>query len=261
MKNKKTIISLIAVVVVILILFLLAYMTLGNDLFGGLAEVFSLLLATKILLYLLYIVLGIIAFAIVILFVLPFVAYIISKIATYASLALICLKEKHTFKIRRLPFASIKGVNMKADIEILMEEKKIYVHFLDVPLGFRKVLTIIDELRYCISSTNPGGVKRIGGHLGANFSGGDTKAFFGKERNITDENDVYKILPAFERDPKEYHYLIVSPGYVVARAVVGNGAKDIAAETAIGNITVCKAKIFKKRLKKQLHAPMNNGRG
>ena len=257
--NRKSLGCATIVLAIVLALFLLAYIALGNDLFGGIAEIFSVLFVTQVPLYFLCVILGLLVFAIAILFLLPFCTYVFSKVLTYISIWFVCWKEGYSCKLSRVPFAAIKGVKENADIEIMMKEKKIYVHFVDVPFGFRKVFTLVDGTRYCVSSTTPGGTKRIGGHLGANFSGGPTAAFIGRGNNIANDKETYKAVPEFKSIPGEYHYLVITPGYVSARTIAENSAKELSAETSIGGITVCKAKTLKKRLKNQLYAPMNNG--
>ena len=257
---KKTwFIALLVICVVLLILFLFAYALLGNDLLGGTAEVLSKLSDTQIHWWILGIIVGLVVFALLIMFVLPFLLYILSKISTYCSILLVCIKERYSCKLTRAPFASIVGVSRKADVEIKMNDKKIFIHFIDVPLGFRKMLTILNENNYQISSSAPGSVKRIGGGPpGGNFGGGDTTSFYGKERTATDDNKKCKSIPDFESNDNEFHYLIVTPGYVDAKVIVGNGMTDVSAETTVEKITVCKYKTLKKRLRNQLYTPMNN---
>ena len=260
MKNNKRIKLLIIISTVILLIFLLflpIYAVLGKDLFGGTAEILSNLANAQIHWWILGIIAGLAACALLILFVIPFILYVIIKTSTYLSILFICLKEKHSCKFARAPFASLGGIKEKADIEIKTTDYKIFVHFIDVPLGFRKILTFINDKSYLISSSTPGKVKRIGGGPpGGKFSGGQTTAFFGGEREASEGNNKYKSIPDFKNN--DYHYLVITPGYVDAKVVVGNGTNDIAAETAVGKITVCKYKTLKKRLKNQLYTPMNN---
>lgn len=258
-KKIKLLILISTTVLLILLLFVPIYAVLGNDLFGGTAEVLSNLANTQIHRWILGIFAGLVAFALLILFVFPFILYVITKLTTYLSLFFVCFKEKHSCKLTRVPFASLGGIKEQSDIEIETADYKIFVHFIDVPLGFRKVLTFIDERSYLISSSTPGKVKRIGGGpAGGKFSGGQTTAFFGGEREAFVGESKYKPIPAFESN--DYHYLVITPGYVDAKVIVGNGTNDVAAETAVGKITVCKYKTFKKRLKNQLYTPMNNGK-
>ena len=256
--KSKWFIIISTITIVFLLAFLAAYALLGNDLFGGSAEILSMLADTQIHWWILGIVLVLIVFALLIMFALPFLLYVLVKISTYASLLIVCLKEKHSCKLSRLPFASIGGVSEKADIEVKMSNNKIFVHFVDVPLGFRKTLTFLDENNYQVLQSTPGGVKRIGGGPpGGKFSGGQTTAFFGKDREATDTNKKCRSIPDFSINVNEFHYLIVTPGYVNANVVVGNGTNEISAETAVGKITVCKYKTLKKRLKNQLYTPIN----
>ncbi len=252
---------ILSIIIVLLFVFLFLYAALGNDLFGGIAEVLSNLADTQIHWWILGIIGGLVVLALLILFVFPFLLFVLSKIATYFSVLFVCLKEKYSCKLSRVPFASIARVQKKADFEIKMDDKKIFVHFIDIPLGFRKTLTIIDENNYLISSSAPGSVKRIGGGPpGGKFGGGQTTAFYGREREAIDENKKYRSIPDFEGNGNEFHYIVITPGYVDAKVISGNGANDVAAETAVGKITVCKYKTLKKRLKNQLYTPMNNGR-
>lgn len=257
--KTKWFIILSIILTVLSLVFLFLYAALGNDLFGGTAEILSNLANTQIHWWTLGIGAGLVACALLILFVFPFILYVITKITTYLSLFFVCLKEKHSCKFTRIPLASLCGIKEKADIEIETTDYKIFVHFIDVPLGFRKVLTFINEKSYLISSSAPGKVKRIGGGPpGGKFSGGQTTAFFGGEREASEENNKYKSIPDFKNN--DYHYLVITPGYVDAKVVVGNGTNDVAAETAVGKITVCKYKTLKKRLKNQLYTPMNDGK-
>ena len=118
---KKTwFVALLITTVVLLILFLFAYALLGNDLFGGTAEVLSRFADTQIHWWILGIIGGLAVFALLILFVFPFVLYIFSKIATYCAIFFVCIKEQHSCKFHRAPFASIAGEKKTADIEIKM---------------------------------------------------------------------------------------------------------------------------------------------
>ena len=252
--NKRWFIALLIVFIVFLSMFLIAYALLGNDLFGGIAEILSNLANTKIHWWIIGIVVVLGVCALLILFVLPFLLYVFLKIITYCSILFICITEGHSFKLTRAPFASIARVGCKADIEIKMNDKKILVHFMDVPLGFRKMLMIFDENNYQISSSVPGSVKRIGGGPpGGKFSGGQTTAFYGKERVASNEAGKHKVIPDFKGQDNEFHYIVITPGYVDAKVIVGNGTTDISAETLVGKITFCKYKTLKKRLKNQLY--------
>ena len=123
--KSKWFIIVSTITIVFLLAFLAAYALLGNDLFGGSAEILSMLADTQIHWWILGIVLVLIVFALLIMFALPFLLYVLVKISTYASLLIVCLKEKHSCKLSRLPFASIGGVSEKADIEVKMSNNKI----------------------------------------------------------------------------------------------------------------------------------------
>ena len=260
LKNRIFIGTIITLVIFALI-FLFLYSAFGNDLFGGTAEIFSKIAATGIHWWFLAIVAVGLTFALLILFVFPFLAYIISKFGTYLSLFFICLVENYSCKTPRAPLASIKGVRNCPDLKIEAKDYKLFVHFIDIPLGFRKSVTIVDENNYVVSSTAQKGVKRIGGGPpGGKFGGGQTTAFYGREREASNENTKCKSIPDFEYGDNEFHYIVVTPAYVDTKVVVGNGAKDISAETQVGKVTVCKYKTLKKRLKNQLYTPMNNSK-
>lgn len=256
--KSKLFIGIAIALILIFLAFLFLYMILGNDLFGGTAEIVSRILATQIHWYVLGIIVGLVIIALSVLYVFPFFAYILSKVFTYLSIWIVCLKEKHSCKVSRPPFASICGINKQADLQIKTKDYMILVHFIDIPLGFRKTLTIIDENTYIVSSTSPGRVKRIGGGVpGAMVSGGRTTAFFGGEREANGKDKKYRYIPEFNSNHNEYHYIVPTPGYVDAKVIVGNSANDVSAETAVNRITVCKCKTLKKRLKNQLYTPMN----
>ena len=256
--KSKLFISIAIAFIFIFLAFLFLYMILGNDLFGGTAEIISKILATQIQWYILGIIVALAILALLVVFVLPFSAYVLSKLFTYLSVWLVCLKEKHQLKLSRAPFASICGIKEQADLTIKTQDYKISVHFIDVPFGLKKQLTVVDKNNYIISSTYPGSVKRIGGGPPTYQTGGKTIAFVGRERDSSIVGEKQKSIPNFATNcENEYHYIVICPGYVNAKVIVGNGSEDINAETDVGSLTVCKVKTLKKRLKNQLYNPIN----
>ena len=80
--KKPWLVAILVISIVLLLMFLFAYAMLGNDLFGGTAEVLSKLADTGIHWWILGIVGGLAVLALLVLFVFPFLLYILSKIST-----------------------------------------------------------------------------------------------------------------------------------------------------------------------------------
>jgi len=64
--------------------------------------------------------------------ILPMLGFFFSKPLAYFSIWRICRKNGYSFRLHRVPFASLGGVTEKSDIEIKMGEKTLHVHFQEV---------------------------------------------------------------------------------------------------------------------------------
>ena len=64
-------------------------------------------------------------------------------------------------------------------------------------------------------------------------------------------------LPEFPKKNSEYHFFIVNPGIAVAKYMSGQKMLDISAEIPVGNWVACRMKTMKKRLRGELHSPLD----
>ena len=70
---------------------------------------------------------------------------------------------------------------------------------------------------------------------------------------IDEENfDTYTI-PEFPPKGVESHYLVIDPSYADSFFLDSRAMLDVTGECTVGNITVCKWKILKKRINNQLY--------
>ena len=167
----------------------------------------------------------------------------ICSIFSYFTIWCLCRKNHYSCHINRAPFASLKGIDACADIEIQINEKKLFVHFIDIPFPVLRMFLLMNDREYRIHRSLPGKIQAgIGIRPGAREM--DAKHF-----------KPYSI-PEFPQKGTEYHYLVIAPSYADAYFMNGQAMLSVTGECTSGNVTVCKLKVLKKRLKNELYAPM-----
>ena len=188
----------------------------------------------------------------------PFLAFALGKIGFYFSLFFLCLRKGYKIRYGRAPFASLRGIREKADIQIRLRDQTFYLHFVDVPLPLLRIIDFTNDGEYRVYPTVRGKVKRLGGGLGgANMSGQRTMALWGSEREISKKQYWQCEIPAFPTNEGEFHFLVVNPGFANAKYTGDHQSLDISAEIPMGNIIVCRAKTVKKRVSGKLHSPLH----
>lgn len=195
-----------------------------------------------------------IAAAIVYIFVFPFLLYICKRILLYFSLAKICLLSNYRLKIKRMPFASLKGVSDAGDVVIVAKNKTFCLHFIDIIFPHRRALTIPNNLEYVITPTSPSRISKLGGHPSAiNMSSVPTKAFIATGYTLHKNGDKTKKLPCTSDNDRVTHILLVSAMPIEAKYMIKGGFAPLTNCQEINGMIFCNSSFLKKGLKGKLH--------
>ena len=175
--------------------------------------------------------------------IIPAVGFFFGKLFSYFIIWCLCRKNHYSCHINRAPFASLKGIDACADIEIQINEKKLFVHFIDIPFPVLRMFLLMNDREYRIHRSLPGKIQAgIGIRPGAREM--DAKHF-----------KPYSI-PEFPQKGTAYHYLVIAPSYADAYFMNGQAMLSVTGECTSGNVTVCKLKVLKRRLNNTLYSPI-----
>ena len=174
--------------------------------------------------------------------VIPALCFFIGKPFKYFTIWRLCRKNGYACRFPRALFASLRGVEECADIEIEMKGKKLYIHFIDVPFPVLRMFLLIDDLQYRMHRSLPGNLIAMG---------------FGIRpgpRKLDHNNYTEYSIPEFPPRDTEYHCLVLDHSYADAFFMNEQIMSVISGECIKGNVIVCRWKVIKKRLKHELHA-------
>ena len=172
--------------------------------------------------------------------VIPVLFFFIGRPLKYLAIWCVCRKKGYTCRFGRALFASLKGVDECADIEIQMEGKKLFLHFVDVPLPVLKIFLLLNDREYRMHMAIPGDLEGFGLRRGP--------------RKIDYKHFSAYSIPEFPSRNTEYHCLVLDHSYADAFFMKGQIMHSITGECISGNVSVCRWKVFSKRLKHELHA-------
>ena len=136
--------------------------------------------------------------------IIPVLCFFISKPIKYFTIWRLCLKNSYSCHFHRVPFASLLGVERRADIEIQMNEKTLHIHFLDVPFPVLRMFLLVNDREYRMHKSIPGKILASG---------------FGMRpgpREMDQNNYTEYSIPEFPAKGTEYHYLIIDPSYATS---------------------------------------------
>lgn len=176
--------------------------------------------------------------------VIPLFCFLIGKPLKYLKIWYLCRKNGYFCRFRRVPFVSLLGVEERADIEIQMNEKTLQIHFLDVPFPVLRMFLLVNDREYRMHNSVPGKILVAG---------------FGMRpgpREMDQNNYTEYSIPEFPAKGTEYHYLIIDPSYATSFFINEKMMCDVVGECTSGNITVCRWRALKKRLKSKFYAPL-----
>ena len=192
----------------------------------------------------LIILLGCFAFLFLLLLILdgiiPILLFFIGRPLKYLSIWFTCRKKGYACRFCRAPFASLKGVEACADIEIQMEGKNLFLHFVDIPLPVLKIFLLVSDREYRLHLAIPGDLEGFGMRRGP--------------RKIDYKHFSAYSIPDFPSRNTEYHCLVLDHSYADAYFMKGQIMHSITGECISGNVIVCRWKVLRKRLKHELHA-------
>lgn len=172
--------------------------------------------------------------------ILPMLGFFFGKPLEYFSLWRICRKNGYSFRVHRVPFASLRGVSEKSDIEIKMGEKTLYIHFIDIPFPFLRMLLLVNDREYRMHRAVPGKLRSTAGFI-----------VHPGEHEMDPHNYTIYTMPELISSETEKHYLVISPSYAYAFFIENRKMLPITGECESGNVTACRVKILKKRLKNE----------
>lgn len=191
------------------------------------------------------------AFVLFIMFVnhiLPLLAFLVSKPLAYLKIGLICLKNRYSFRLHRIPLASLGGVREKSDIEIQAKDKILHIHFVDIPFPFLRMFLLVNDREYRMHRSEPAHLRGFGGFIRLGGREMDPKHF------------RVHTIPEFPQNEAESHYLVISPSYADSFFVKNNSLNSVVGESVVGNVTVCKMKVLTRRLNKKTIGAFLKGR-
>ena len=176
--------------------------------------------------------------------ILPMLCFFIGKPISYFDIWRICRKRGYSFRLHRIPFASLGGVGEKSDIEIQTGDKTLHIHLIDIPFPFLRMFLLSNDREYCMHRSLPGKLRGF--------------AFFVRsgEQEMDPNNYTVYTIPEFPQKETEFHYLVISPSYANSFYINGKSMSNITGECVVGNVTVCKMKVLKKRINNELFTPM-----
>ena len=186
-------------------------------------------------------------FALLVIFVnqiLPMLGFFISKPLAYLSIWFTCLRKKYSFRLHRVPLASLGGVSGKSDIEIQTKNKTLHIHFIDIPFPYLRIFLLVNDREYRMHRADSGELRGFGGFIRPN------------NREMNPKKYTIYSIPEFPKSETECHYLVISPSYANAFFIGDRVMQSVTGECTSGNVTVCKLKVLKKRLKNELYTPM-----
>ena len=173
--------------------------------------------------------------------VLPALHFFIGKPFKYFTIWCICRKNGYSCCFRRAPFVSLKGVEALADIEVQTNEKKLFIHFVDIPFPVLRMFLLVNDREYHIHRSLPGELlPGIGVRHGP--------------RRMDYKNYSEYAIPEFPPRDTEYHCLVLDHSYADAFFMSGDVMSMITGECIKGNVIVCRWKVLKKRIANELHA-------
>ena len=182
-------------------------------------------------------------FALLVLFVnqiLPMLCFFIGKPLAYLSIWFTCLRKKYSFQLHRVPLASLGGVSEKSDIEIQTKDKTLHIHFIDIPFPFLRIFLLVNDREYRMHHSDPGHLRGFGGFITPS------------SREMNHKKYTIYSIPEFSKSETECHYLVISPSYANAFFIGDRVMQSVIGECTSGNVTVCKLKVLKRRLKHEL---------
>ena len=176
--------------------------------------------------------------------VIPVLCFFIGKPLKYFTIWRLCLKNGYSCHFRRAPFVSLRGVEECADVEIQMDEKKLFVHFIDVPFPVLRMFLLVNDREYRMHRSLPGKLIQVGRRARAG------------SREMDHNNYNEYSIPEFPPKGTEYHYLVIDPSYATSFFMSYSAMCDITGECVSGNVTVCRWRSLKRRLKSNFYAPL-----
>lgn len=176
--------------------------------------------------------------------VIPVLCFFIGKPPKYFTIWRLCLKNGYSCHFRRAPFVSLRGVEECADVEIQMDEKKLFVHFIDVPFPVLRMFLLVNDREYRMHRSLPGKLIQVGRRARAG------------SREMDHNNYNEYSIPEFPPKGTEYHYLVIDPSYATSFFMSYSAMCDITGECVSGNVTVCRWRSLKRRLKSNFYAPL-----
>ena len=176
--------------------------------------------------------------------VIPVLCFFIGKPLKYFTIWRLCLKNGYSCHFRRAPFVSLRGVEECADVEIQMDEKKLFVHFIDVPFPVLRMFLLVNDREYRMHRSLPGKLIQVGRRARAG------------SREMDHNNYNEYSIPEFPPKGTEYHYLVIDPSYATSFFMSYSAMCDITGECVSGNVTVCRWRSLQRRLKSNFYAPL-----
>lgn len=172
--------------------------------------------------------------------IIPMLLFFIGRPLKYLAIWYTCRKKGYACRFSRAPFASLKGVDKCADIEIQMDGKTLFLHFVDIPLPVLKIFVLLNDREYRMHFAIPGDLEGFGIRRGP--------------RKIDHKHYSTYSIPQFSSRDKAYHCLVLDLSYADAYFMKGQIMHSITGECISGNVIVCRWKVLRKRLKHELHA-------
>lgn len=176
----------------------------------------------------------------------PVLSYVAGKIRCYLSIIICGLKNKSKVKITRAPFASLRGMNKKGDIQIISKDSKLVIHFVDVVLKYDRAFTVVNEKHYIISKLSSSKLDAYGMTLV------DGRSYYNLYRTVMRGNTVKgeRIKSFPQIDDTSIHVVIVAAAPSQRFVVKNNRLEPFGDGDRIGDFVNYSFKSFMRYLKR-----------
>lgn len=175
--------------------------------------------------------------------------YIIGKIKIYCYFALISICNGYKMRITRLPFASLRKMQGCGDIKICAKEKTYRIHFIDVVMKYRRIITVLNNETYAVSKVLPDEL----GVYGATLVDGES--FYNLYVSAIKSHSLWgnkiKKFPRIEKNDRDIHIILICHPPISQNIIQKNSLKTLLDGEKLESYTYNSVKTFSKSLKQR----------
>ncbi len=159
-------------------------------------------------------------------------SYILERLIYYIHIIIFCLFKKCKLRISRVPFSSLRGLNKKGDLKIVVGKQSYIVHFIDVILKYRREFIVLDDTTYAVTEVIPDELRTYGATIV------DGRSWYNIYRSAikssTRGKDWIKKFPNID-DSSEKHIIIVHSNPISKTVIRKNTLVSLGEGDTFGN--------------------------